>query len=85
MLASGTSERQIRSVGQEVEDLAKKSGLKRFGRDEDGRASWIVVDFVDAVVHLFEPAARAHYDLEMLWGDAPRVHWQRRAVIKKTV
>ena len=69
---------------RDVDSLAKESGLKRFGRDEDGRASWIVVDFVDVVVHLFEPAARAHYDLEMLWGDAPRVHWQRRTVTKKS-
>jgi ribosome-associated protein len=34
---------------------------------------------VDVIVHLFEPATRAHYDLEMLWGDAPRVAWERSA------
>ena len=33
--------------------------------------------FVDVMVHLFEPATRAEYDLEMLWGDAPRIAWQR--------
>jgi ribosome-associated protein len=37
----------------------------------------VIADFVDVVVHLFEPNTRAYYDLEMLWGDAPRVVWER--------
>lgn len=77
LIGSGTSRRQIKSVGGEVEDLAKKSGLVRYGRDADDDATWLVVDLVDVVVHLFEPVARAHYDLEMMWGDAPRVEWRR--------
>lgn len=78
LLASGTSERQIRAVGQEVEELAEERGLTVLGREEDVRATWVVLDFIDVVVHLFEPATRAHYDLEMMWGDAPRVNWRKR-------
>jgi ribosome-associated protein len=42
-------------------------------------ANWILLDYVDVVVHLFDGTARAFYDLEMLWGDSPRVEWQRPA------
>ncbi len=79
ILATGTSARQIRSVGGQIEDVASGMGLSRFGRDLDEGRTWVVLDFVDVVIHLFEPITRAHYDLEMLWGDAPRVDWDRRA------
>ncbi len=77
LIGSGTSKRQIRSLGDDVEKLAKGRGLSRFGRDQDEDTTWVVLDFVDAVVHLFEPTTRAHYDLEMMWDDAPRVDWKR--------
>lgn len=77
LLASGTSDRQIKAVGQEVEKVAEESGFARFGREVDATTTWLVLDCVSFVAHLFEPATRSHYDLEMMWGDAPRVHWQR--------
>ena len=77
LIGSGTSDRQMVSVGEELEDLAKLSDLARFGREVDLPTTWLVLDFVDVVVHLFDPAARAHYDLEMMWGDAPKVPWER--------
>lgn len=76
LIATGTSDRQIRSLGDRVEELSREMKIDRYGRDADGSATWIVVDFVDTVIHLFDPAARAHYDLEMLWGDAPKVKWR---------
>ena len=77
LIASGTSDRQISAVGTEVEDLAKHSDMGRFGREVDLPTTWLVLDFVDVIVHLFDPTTRAHYDLEMMWGDAPQVPWQR--------
>ncbi len=77
VIATGTSDRQIRSVADDVAELGGPMGFKRFGSERDENATWVVADFVDVVVHLFEPAMRAHYDLEMLWGDAPRVSWRR--------
>jgi len=79
LIATGTSDRQLKGVGSQVEDLAEAHGLERFGVERDGEATWLVLDFVDSIIHLFEPVARAHYDLEMLWGDAPRIGWQRDA------
>jgi ribosome-associated protein len=46
-------------------------------------AEWIVMDFVDVVVHLFDEDHRRYYDLELLWGEAPKVRWQARAPRKK--
>jgi ribosome-associated protein len=77
LIASGTSDRQIKSVADDIEDLAERSGMGTLGRELDGPAKWLVLDFVDAVVHLFDPQTRAHYDLEMLWDDAQRVPWRR--------
>lgn len=79
VVATGTSDRQMHSVSGDLNDLARTLGMERFGRDVDVRSTWLVADFVDVVVHLFEANARAHYDLEMMWGDAPRVQWERPA------
>lgn len=84
LIASGTSDRQIRSVADDVEKLAQEAGLSRIGTSADAAANWVVLDLVEVVVHLFEPATRAHYDLEMLWGDAPQVKWRRSAADKST-
>jgi ribosome-associated protein len=77
IVAAGTSDRQMRSTADEVIQTAAKHGYTAFRKDVDDRTTWIVVDFVDVVVHIFEPNTRAHYDLEMLWQDAPRVEWER--------
>ncbi len=77
LIATGTSDRQIKGVAGQVDDLAQEHGLERFGSERDADSTWLVLDFVDSIVHLFEPTARAHYDLEMLWGDAPRIDWRR--------
>jgi len=76
VIATGTSDRQLKSVGADVTLLGEQIGHERYGSDSDDTHTWVVLDFVDVVVHLFEPMARAHYDLEMLWGDAPRVKWR---------
>lgn len=77
VIASGTSDRQLRSLAKQVSALGEELGFERFGNDADEAATWIVADFVEVMVHLFEPNTRGHYDLEMLWGDAPEVKWRR--------
>lgn len=77
LIASGTSDRQMRSVADDLETKARAVKLSCYGKEVDDRTTWFVLDLVDVVVHLFEPAARAHYDLEMMWGDAPQVAWRR--------
>ena len=78
VIASGTSDRQLRSLLKQVAGLGEQQGFERFGDDKDEAATWMVADFVEIMVHLFEPNTRGHYDLEMLWGDAPELDWKRK-------
>jgi ribosome-associated protein len=73
VLATGTSARQMRSVAEEIEQLGQKQGFTAINRAGYETDSWILVDFVDVIVHLFSAEARLYYDLDNLWGDAKRV------------
>jgi ribosome-associated protein len=73
MIATGTSDRQMRTVADEISDVAKKQGQQRFGRAGYEQARWILLDFVDVVIHIFDAEYRDYYDLELLWGDAERL------------
>jgi len=77
LVASGTSDRQVRSVGAELEDLGEAFGRKRFRTNSDPASTWVIVDFIDIVMHLFEPSRRAYYDLDELWSDAPEINYSR--------
>ena len=77
VVGSGTSDRQMRSSADDVAKLGDRSGWPCFRQHADDRTTWVALDFMDVMVHVFEPNTRAHYDLEMLWGDAPRIAWER--------
>ena len=76
VIASGTSARQMRTVVEEIEELGMAKGIKPLSRSGREGETWILLDFVDVIVHVFSDAARAFYDLDNLWGDARRVTWQ---------
>ncbi|MHC4570341.1 MAG: ribosome silencing factor [Planctomycetota bacterium] len=73
VIATGTSDRQMRALTDEICQDAKKQGVQRFGRAGYEQARWILLDFVDVVIHLFDAEYRDYYDLELLWGDAERL------------
>lgn len=75
VIATGTSDRQMRTVADEICEAAKKQGLMRFGRAGYEQARWILLDFIDVVVHIFDSEYRDYYDLELLWGDAKRIDY----------
>lgn len=77
LIASGTSERQMKSIADELEELGAERGMTAFRRDADAGNTWVVVDCVDVVTHLFEPNTRFYYDLESLWAEAPLIDWRR--------
>jgi len=77
LIGTGTSDRQMKSLADELEDLAIQYGEKVFRSNRDTGVTWIVIDFIDVVAHLFEPNQRAYYDLEQLWSEAPHVPWKR--------
>ena len=73
LVATGTSDRQMKSVASELTSLGRDSDFSPFRKNTVTGGTWIVVDFISVVVHLFEPQRRAYYDLEDLWSDAKRV------------
>ena len=73
VIATGTSDRQMRSVSDEISDHARHHGFPRFGRAGYDQARWILLDFFDVVVHLFDREYRDFYDLDNLWADAKRL------------
>lgn len=75
VIATGTSDRQMRTVVDDISEAGAKVGFKRFGRAGYERGKWILLDFVDVVVHVFDKEYRSFYDLELLWGDAKQVKW----------
>lgn len=77
VIATGTSDRQMQSAADDVKDVAPQTGHALIRQAADERRTWIVSDFGDVVVHIFEPDARDYYDLELLWGDAEKVRWAR--------
>ncbi len=79
VLATGTSDRQMRTVGDELADHGTQCGFKPFRRSGDESAHWILLDFVGVVAHIFNESSRAFYDLETLWDGCPRIDWQALA------
>jgi ribosome-associated protein len=73
VIATSTSDRQMRTVADEICQDAKKQQMTRFGIAGYEYAHWIVLDFIDVVVHIFDSEHRDYYDLELLWGDAKRI------------
>jgi ribosome-associated protein len=82
VIATGTSDRQLRSVADDIANHGRKIGHVLWKMAGEDTAEWIVMDFVDVVVHLFDQEHRRYYDLELLWGEAPKVRWQARAAKK---
>lgn len=73
VFGSGTSARQMRSALENLDAVAEKFGTSVYQISNDNDALWLLADFVDVVVHVFEPNARNHYDLEGMWPVAPHV------------
>ncbi len=79
VIVSGTSEPHLRAIVEEIQDKIREEHQLR-PRAVDGtlQAAWIVLDYFDVIVHVMREDVRERYDLEGLWGDAPRVKTRRR-------
>lgn len=71
LICSGNTQRQVRTIADEVgRRLSESRGVKPFRREGEREARWVLLDYVDFVVHVFHTDDREYYDLERLWGDA---------------
>lgn len=75
VICSGINERQLYAIADEIDKQLKKLSVKKFGMEGYREAKWILIDYGDVIVHLFDKEIRTYYDLELLWGDAPKVEW----------
>ena len=73
LIASGSNPRQVQAIADEVELRLKNEGLRPTHVEGYNQAEWVLIDYVDFVVHVFSEKARKFYDLERLWKSAERV------------
>jgi ribosome-associated protein len=73
VLCSGTNPRQVQAISDEVELRLKAAGIRPNNIEGYNQAEWVLIDYVDFVVHVFSEKARKFYDLERLWKSAKRL------------
>lgn len=73
LLCSGTNPRQIQAISDEVEKQLGRNGIRPNSLEGYNQAEWVLLDYVDFVVHIFSERARKFYDLERLWKSARRI------------
>lgn len=70
VFASGRSDRQVRAIADAICEALARHGEKPLGVEGHDEGRWVLIDFGDVIVHVFQPDVRAHYDIERLWSDA---------------
>ncbi len=73
VLMTGASDRNVSAIAQEVDAILGKHGVRSLSIEGLPAANWVLIDFVDVVVHVFQRDVRSLYDLDGLWMDADRV------------
>lgn len=75
LIATGRSDTHVSAIADTLVDEMKKADFRPFGVEGMRSGRWVLIDYVDFVVHVFHPAAREFYQLERLWGDVPVHHF----------
>ncbi len=76
VICSGNTDRQVGSIREAVEERLAAMGRKPARREGERHRRWVLLDYVDVVVHIFRAEERAYYEIERLWKDAPLVEWE---------
>ena len=75
VIATGTSRPHVQALAERVEEFLKEHDRAPLRDEGLPETEWVLLDYGDFMVHIFQPEARAYYDLERLWRDAPRLEW----------
>ena len=73
VIVSGSSQPHLRALQENVHARLKEKGVMSYRRSSDSDGAWMCLDYVDVVIHIMSEEARAYYNLEGLWAEAPRV------------
>lgn len=82
VICTGRSDVHVRAIAERIETGALERGERPLAREGVAHGTWALLDYGDVVVHVFQPEARAFYDLERLWGQAPRWTTASRSAIE---
>ena len=80
VLVTGASRRQIHTITEETDAALRERGDSRLSVEGYEASSWVVQDYGDIMIHVFNPQTREYYALEDLWADAPRIDWQNHVI-----
>jgi len=73
LIATGTNDRQVHAIADSIEDALREAGVRPIGREGERELKWVLLDYGDFVVHVFQATERGFYRLETLWSDAKRL------------
>jgi ribosome-associated protein len=73
LLCSASNDRQVRAIVDEIEDKLRKIGAKPVRREGEREGRWVLLDYLDVVIHVQHAEQRVYYSLERLWKDCPRI------------
>ena len=73
LIATGSNDRQVHAIADAIEDALREAGVKPIGSEGRAELKWVLLDYGDFVVHVFQASEREFYRLEKLWSDAPRL------------
>lgn len=76
VIATGTSRRQIHTLAEEIDAALRAVGDERIGIEGYEASKWVVQDYGDILIHVFDPDTRDYYKLDELWADAKKIDWE---------
>ena len=76
LVASGTSNRHVKALVDDAEEALRTIGRRPIRREGTDFGEWVLLDYGDLVIHVFDPETREYYDLERLWADAPVIDFE---------
>lgn len=82
VIVSGTSDTHINAIADSVERELKIKGEKINHIEKDTKNTWVLLDYIDVVIHIFHEETRKYYNLERLWGDTKIIRWQEKKLRK---
>ncbi len=84
VICTADSDTQVKAIADEVDKSLRDQGIKSWHKEGYKALNWVLIDYVDVVVHVFKKDMREFYNLEKLWGDAPVIEVEDPALPKKT-
>lgn len=84
LICSGATERQVQAISAAIQEFLKKAGIRPLGVEGEANGQWILLDYADVVISVFQESLRAFYDIENLW-DAPRMNIDENAIEIKSL